>query len=71
MGTPAGGRKANKTLKQKLGPEGYRKHMAMIGARGGGAKVPKGLSMTRGVHARELHESRPQESKVVEHDSTD
>lgn len=70
MGTRAGGRKANKTLKQKLGPEGYRKHMASIGAKGGGAKVPKGLSMTRGVHARELHKG-VQQSKVVEHDSTD
>lgn len=58
MGTPIGGTNSHKTLKQKLGEEGYRKHMASIGAKGGAAKVPKGLSMTRGKapYARDLHE---------------
>lgn len=68
MGTTKGGRKANQTLKVKLGLKGYREHMAAIGAKGGGAKVAKGFSMTRGKMASELHKARQQPSERQEQD---
>lgn len=45
--TQEGNRRSHATLKKKLGPAGYKQHMASIGAQGGKAKVPKGLSFTR------------------------
>lgn len=47
-------RKGQLTLKEKLGEEGYKAHMAAIGARGGKKSVPKGFAK-RGIHANELH----------------
>jgi len=57
VGSRDGGIKANQTLREKLGEEGYKEHMANIGARGGKAEVPKGFSFTRkrGPYAQELH----------------
>jgi hypothetical protein len=45
-------------MRQKLGLNGYKEHMAAIGARGGKAKVAKGFSVTRkkAANAQELHE---------------
>lgn len=45
-GTSEGANKAHETLKQRLGIEGYRAHMAMIGARGGKRSVRKGFAVT-------------------------
>jgi hypothetical protein len=44
--TTEGNRKAHQTLKERLGEDGYRAHMAMIGARGGKAYVAKGFAVT-------------------------
>lgn len=61
-GSRLGGRKAHKSLKRRLGPEGYKEHMANIGARGGKATVPKGLSFTRNTaqFAQALHKPKPE-----------
>jgi general stress protein YciG len=61
-GNKLGGQKAHASLRQRLGEEKYREHMANIGAKGGKAKVPKGLSFTRNLpnFAQYYHKPRPQ-----------
>ena len=39
--------KSHENLKKKLGIEGYRQHMANIGAKGGKKQVKKGLYFTK------------------------
>lgn len=58
MGSKEGALKSHELMKQRLGPEGYKAYMASIAAKGGKATVPKGLSFTRGVQAKELHKPR-------------
>lgn len=63
-------RKAQVSLREKLGPEGYSVHMAIIGARGGKARVPKGFAMRqKGPAAQELHKG-PQPGRGNEDDQT-
>lgn len=42
-----GGKKGKDTLRKKLGVRGYKEFMTRIGAKGGRAKVPKGLAMLK------------------------
>lgn len=47
--------KGQQTLRERLGEDGYKAHMASIGARGGKKSVPKGFAK-RGLEANELHD---------------
>lgn len=44
--TKEGNQKSHLTLKERLGEEGYRAHMAAIGSKGGKAQVKKGFAIT-------------------------